>query len=165
MEHKIKLGIATCLLGGRVRYDGGDKYAPYLVETLGKWVEYVPVCPEHECGLGVPREAMRLEGDPSAPRLVTDKTGADCTDRMQAWGRKRLQELEREGLCGYIFKSRSPSCGLERIKVYGGRGMPVRKGMGIWAAMVTRHFPQLPVEDEGRLNDPGLRESFIERIS
>ncbi|MBA7568044.1 hypothetical protein ES708_09763 [subsurface metagenome] len=164
MEEKIRLGIATCLLGGKLRYDGGHKYAPFLVETLGRWVEYVPVCPEYECGLGVPREAMRLEGDPADPRLVTNKTGIDHTQRMKDWGRKRLRELEREGLCGYIFKSKSPSSGLRRIAVYGAGGVTVKQGVGIWAAMFTRHFPQLPVEDESRLNDSRLRENFIERV-
>jgi len=107
---------------------------------------------------------MRLEGDPANPRLVTISTEVDHTEKMQAWGRMRLMELEREDLCGYIFKSKSPSSGLERIKVYGGRGMPVKQGVGIWAAMFTAHFPTLPVEDEGRLNDPGIRENFVERV-
>ncbi len=164
MEEKIRLGIATCLLGEKVRYDGGHKFSPFLVETLGRWVDYVPVCPENECGLGVPREAMHLEGDLLAPRLVTVRTGVDHTDRMKKWGLQRLKKLENEGLCGYIFKSKSPSSGLHRIKVYGAKGMPAGQGVGIWADMFTRHFPQLPVEDEGRLNDPKLRENFIERV-
>lgn len=164
MEDKIRLGIATCLLGRKVRFDGGHKYDPLLVDTLGRWVEYVPVCPEYECGLGSPREAMRLRGDVSAPRLVTIKTGIDHTKTMKEWGRKKLIELEKESLSGFIFKSKSPSSGLYRIKVHGEKGMPVRRGVGIWASMFTRHFPQLPVEDENRLNDPQLRENFIERV-
>ncbi|HLA41000.1 MAG TPA: DUF523 domain-containing protein, partial [Candidatus Glassbacteria bacterium] len=98
MDDKIKIGIATCLLGEKVRYDGGHKYDPFLVETLGPWVEYVPVCPEYECGLGVPREAMRLEGDLENLRLVTNKTRIDLTEKMLAWGGERLKELEGEGL-------------------------------------------------------------------
>ncbi len=166
MEEKICLGIASCLLGEKVRYDGGHKYAPLLVEALGRrvGVEFVPVCPERECGLGVPREAMRLEGDGSDPRLVTIRTGIDHTDSMKQWGKKRLRELESEGLCGYIFKSGSPSCSLERLKVYAEPGRPVKGERGIWAAMFTRHFPLLPVEDEHRLDDPRSRENFIERI-
>ncbi len=162
---KIKLGVSTCLLGEKVRYDGGHKLNRYVRDTLGQYFDYVPVCPEVECGLPVPREALRLTGDPGAPRLVTNKTGLDYTDQMQAWGWKRLAELEQEDLCGYIFKSRSPSSGLERIKVYREQdGMPVNTGVGIWARLFMEHFPLLPVEDEGRLNDPLLREHFIERV-
>lgn len=162
---KIKLGVSTCLLGEKVRYDGGHKLNRYVRDTLGQYFDYVPVCPEVECGLPVPREALRLTGDPGAPRLVTNKTGHDYTEHMQTWGRKRLAELEQEDLCGYIFKSRSPSSGMERIKVYREQdGMPVNTGVGIWARLFMEHFPLLPVEDEGRLNDPLLREHFIERV-
>ena len=163
-ESKIRLGISTCLLGEKVRYDGGHKLDRFLTDTLGRWVEYVPVCPEVECGLGTPREAMRLEGDPNNPRLVTNKTGRDLTELMTSWGKSRLAELEKENLCGYIFKSKSPSSGMERIKVYDGNGIPGKTGVGIWARMFIERFPLLPVEDEGRLHDPGLRENFIERI-
>ena len=162
---KIKLGVSTCLLGEKVRYDGGHKLNRYVRDTLGQYFDYVPVCPEVECGLPVPREALRLTGDPETPRLVTNKTGHDYTEHMQTWGRKRLAELEQEDLCGYIFKSRSPSSGMERIKVYREQdGMPVNTGVGIWARLFMEHFPLLPVEDEGRLNDPLLREHFIERV-
>ena len=162
---KIKLGVSTCLLGEKVRYDGGHKLNRYVRDTLGQYFDYVPVCPEVECGLPVPREALRLTGDPGAPKLVTNKTGHDYTEDMQTWGRKRLTELEQEDLCGYIFKSRSPSSGMERIKVYREQdGMPVNAGVGIWARLFMEHFPLLPVEDEGRLNDPLLREHFIERV-
>ena len=164
IESKIRLGISTCLLGEKVRYDGGHKLDRFLTSTLGQWVEYVPVCPEVECGLSTPREAMRLEGDPNNPRLVTNKTGRDLTDLMKSWGKSRLAELEKENLCGYIFKSKSPSSGMERIKVYDKNGIPGKTGVGIWARMFTERFPLLPVEDEGRLHDPGLRENFIERI-
>jgi len=164
MAEKIKLGISTCLLGEKVRYDGGHKLDSFLKDTLGQWVEYVPVCPEVECGLPIPREAMRLEGDPDDPRLVTSKTGIDYTEKMKAWAAGRLRELEKESLCGYIFKSKSPSSGMGRIKVYGGKGVPVKKGVGIWARMFMDHFPLLPVEDDGRLHDPALRENFIERV-
>ena len=163
-DNKIRLGISTCLLGEKVRYDGGHKLDRFLTDTLGQWVEYVTVCPEVECGLSTPREAMRLEGEPDNPRLVTNKTGKDLTEIMVNWGEKRLKELERENLCGYIFKSKSPSSGMERIKVYNSKGIPGKKGVGIWARMFMERFPLLPVEDEGRLHDPGLRENFIERI-
>jgi uncharacterized protein YbgA (DUF1722 family)/uncharacterized protein YbbK (DUF523 family) len=164
MEDKIRLGISACLAGQNVRYDGGHKLDRYLTDTLGQYVEYVPVCPEVECGLGVPRESMRLVGDPQSPRLVTVRTGQDLTDRMVNWARGRVQELEKEGLCGFIFKSDSPSSGMERVKVYNEKGMPEKAGRGMFAKTFMDHFPLIPVEEEGRLHDPKLRENFIESI-
>jgi uncharacterized protein YbgA (DUF1722 family)/uncharacterized protein YbbK (DUF523 family) len=161
---KIKLGISACLLGENVRYDGGHKLDRFLTDTLGQYVEYVPVCPEVECGLGVPRESMHLEGNPDSPRLVTIRTKQDMTDRMVQWARNRVSELEKEDLCGFIFKSDSPSSGMERVKVYNEKGMPVKKGVGMFARIFMEHLPLLPVEDEGRLHDPKLRDNFIERI-
>lgn len=164
-EPRIRMGISTCLLGEKVRYDGQHKHDPYLTGTLGRFFEWVPVCPEVECGLSIPREAMRLVGDPDHPRLVTQKTGIDHTDRMQVWARKRLRELEPLGLHGYVFKRASPSSGLERVKVYDpAGGLPRKVGVGLWARAFTEHFPLLPVEEEGRLHDPTLRENFIERV-
>lgn len=164
MTEKIKVGISTCLLGEKVRYDGGHKLDRYLVHTLGQYVDYVPVCPEVECGLSVPRESMRLEGDPERPRLMTAKSRQDLTDLMENWAKKRVSELTSEGLCGFIFKSKSPSSGMERVKVYGEKGMPQKVGVGIFARIFMEHFPLLPVEEEGRLHDPALRENFIERL-
>jgi len=161
---KIKLGISTCLLGENVRYDGGHKLDRFLTDTLGQYVEYVPVCPEVECGLGVPRESMHLEGNPDSPRLVTTRTKQDMTERMVRWAQKRVVELEKEDLCGFIFKSDSPSSGMEGIRVYNKKGLPVKKGVGIFARIFMDRFPLLPVEDEGHLHDPELRENFIERI-
>jgi uncharacterized protein YbgA (DUF1722 family)/uncharacterized protein YbbK (DUF523 family) len=161
---KIKLGISTCLLGENVRYDGGHKLDRFLTDTLGQYVEYIPVCPEVECGLPVPREPMHLEGDPGSPRLVTTHTKQDMTDRMVRWANKRVVALEIEDLCGFIFKSNSPSSGMERVKVYNEKGMPVKKGVGIFVRIFIEHFPLLPVEDEGRLHDPKVRDNFIERI-
>jgi len=161
---KIKLGISTCLLGKNVRYDGGHKLDRFLTDTLGGYVEYVPVCPEVECGLPIPRESMHLEGDPDSPRLVTTRSKQDMTDRMFQWARKRVIELEKDNLCGFIFKSDSPSSGMERVKVYNEKGMPVKRGVGMFARIFMEHFLLLPVEEEGRLHDPNLRENFIERI-
>jgi uncharacterized protein YbgA (DUF1722 family)/uncharacterized protein YbbK (DUF523 family) len=161
---KIKLGISSCLLGNKVRYDGGHRLDPFITETLGRYVDFVPVCPEVECGLGVPREAMHLEGDARNPRLVTIHTKVDLTDKMVQWARQRTIALEKEGLCGFIFKSGSPSSGMERVKVYGGKGSPAKIGVGLFAREFMNHFPLIPVEDEGRLHDPGLRENFIEQI-
>ena len=151
-------------MGEKVRYDGGHALDRFLKETLGAYVRYVPVCPEVECGFGTPREAMRLTGDPEHPRLVTTRTGVDHTERMEAWARARVAKLENDDLCGFIFKSNSPSSGMERVKVYDDRGVPRKIGVGIFARIFMEHFPLLPVEEDGRLHDPALRENFIDRI-
>lgn len=164
MERTIKIGISTCLLGENVRYDGGHKLDRFLRDTLGQYVTYAPVCPEVECGLGVPREALRLVGNPDSPRLVTVKTRVDRTDGMKQWAARRLEELAKENLCGFIFKSDSPSSGMERVRVYDDKGVPAKKGSGIFARAFMDRFPRIPVEEEGRLHDPKLRENFIERI-
>ncbi|MGO9176559.1 MAG: YbgA family protein [Desulfobaccales bacterium] len=164
MLTKIRLGISSCLLGEKVRFDGGHKCDRFITETLGKFVEFVPVCPEVECGLGVPREAMHLAASPGGPRLVTIRTQVDYTERMRAWALNRVVELEREDLYGFIFKSGSPSSGMERVKIYYGKGEPARTGVGMFAREFMQHFPLLPVEDEGRLHDPDLRENFLERL-
>jgi uncharacterized protein YbgA (DUF1722 family)/uncharacterized protein YbbK (DUF523 family) len=164
MHTKIKLGISSCLLGEKVRFDGGHKLDHFITETLGKFVEFVPVCPEVECGLGIPREAMHLVASPEGPRLVTVRTQVDHTERMLAWARKRVVELEQEDLCGFIFKSDSPSSGMERVKIYSGKGGAAKTGVGLFAREFMQHFPLLPVEEEGRLHDPGLRENFLERL-
>ena len=161
---KIKLGISSCLLGNNVRYDGGHAWDRFLTDTLGQYVAYVPVCPEVECGFSIPRETLRLVGSPDAPRLVTVKSGQDHTGRMLTWARGKVEELEKEQLCGFIFKSKSPSSGMERVKIYDEHGVPAKKGVGLFARSFMEHFPLLPAEDEGRLHDPVLRENFIERI-
>jgi uncharacterized protein YbgA (DUF1722 family)/uncharacterized protein YbbK (DUF523 family) len=165
MDDMLKLGISSCLLGNNVRYDGQHKYDSWLVETLGKHVSYVPVCPEVECGLPIPREAMRLVGEIESPRLVTNKTGIDHTQRMLDFAHKKIRELAEQELCGFVFKSRSPSSGMERVKVYPEKGGAAQtKGVGIFARELMQSMPLLPYEEEGRLHDPGLRENFIERI-
>jgi len=166
MSHeKIPLGISTCLLGYSVRYNGGHKMDRFILQTLGDYFDYVPVCPEVECGMPIPRESMRLEGEPDNYRLITHKTKEDKTGQMIAWGRSRLKELEEKDLCGYIFKSKSPSSGLFRVKIYAPEGHHVwNTGTGIWAGMFRDHFPLLPLEEDGRLHDPVLRENFIERV-
>lgn len=164
MEERIRIGISSCLLGEKVRYDGGHKLDRFLRDTLGAYVDYVPVCPEVECGFGTPREAFRLIGDPENPRLVTSRTGQDFTERMAAWAETKVTDLEKENLCGFVFKSGSPSSGMERVRVYSDKGMPQKKGVGMFAATFMTHFPRVPVEEDGRLHDPKLRENFIERI-
>lgn len=160
----IKIGISSCLLGNKVRYDGGHSHDRFLTQTLGLFAEYVPVCPEVECGMPIPREAVRLVGTPENPRLVTQKTGKDKTRLMKDWITTRLKTLEKENLCGFIFRSKSPSSGLYRIRVYGDDGKVRKTGTGLFARAFTEYFPRVPVEEAGRLHDPGLRENFIEAI-
>jgi len=164
VDKRIRIGISSCLLGQKVRYDGGHKLDRFLTDTLGRYVDYVPVCPEVECGLTVPREAMHLQGDPANPRLVTVRTGIDHTQRMRRWAKNRARELEAENLSGFIFRSGSPSSGMERVKVFKDGGLPAKVGVGMFARAFMEHFPLIPVEEDGRLHDPVLRENFIEAI-
>lgn len=159
----LRLGVSSCLLGQKVRYDGGHKRDDFLSDLLARFVEFVPVCPEMELGLGVPREAIHLVRGDGGVRLVATKTERDLTDDMRRWAEKRLASLEREGLSGFVFKKDSPSCGLERVRVHGGPGVD-KSGTGLFASAVKDRWPLLPVEEEGRLNDPRLRENFIERV-
>jgi len=164
-NERIRLGIARCLLGDAVRYDGTHKLDRTLRDGLGQFVDWVPVCPEVECGMSVPREAVRLVGDPAAPRLVGRASGTEFTAQMRAWGQGRLEALAGEGLCGYVFRYGSPSSGMNRVKVYReGGGPPRHDGVGLWAGMVMARFPDLPFEDDGRLRDPAIRENFITRV-
>jgi uncharacterized protein YbgA (DUF1722 family)/uncharacterized protein YbbK (DUF523 family) len=163
METSIKVGVSSCLLGESVRYNGGHKQHHYITDILGRYFSLVPVCPEVGCGLPIPREALRLEGDPAAPRLLTSKSRVDLTAQMQAFCSVKVKELEEEDLCGFIFKKDSPSSGLFRVKVYN-NGVAAKSGRGLFAAAVAQHFPLLPLEEEGRLNDPALRENFLERV-
>ena len=161
---KIKLGVSACLLGHEVRYDGGHKLNHFIRDILGQFADFVPVCPENECGMGIPREALRLTGLPENPRLLTTRTQKDCTQQMLDWAQERLNELEKEDLCGFIFKKDSPSSGLYRVKVYNDSGQAVKNGTGIFAKAFVQRFPLLPVEEDGRLNDADLRENFVESI-
>jgi uncharacterized protein YbgA (DUF1722 family)/uncharacterized protein YbbK (DUF523 family) len=160
----IRIGISACLLGEEVRFDGGHKRDAFLTETFGRFVEWVPVCPEVECGFGTPREAMRLVRIDRGARLLTVKSGIDLTERMTRFSRSRVSALAVEDLSGYVLKKDSPSCGLERVKVYGPAGNPTRSGRGLFAAALVEAFPNLPVEEEGRLADPRLRDNFVERV-
>ncbi len=175
-EDRPRIGISACLLGAPVRYDGGHKRDAFLVETFGAYVEWVPVCPEEEAGFGTPRESMRLmrvgppdrqRGEPydaSAIALVFNKSGRDVTATMRRYASKRAGELAEERLSGYVLKKDSPSCGMERVKVYAGAGPGERAGRGLFAAALMARTPDLPVEEEGRLADPALRENFVERV-
>ena len=163
MANTIKVGVSSCLLGEKVRYDGGHKHDHYITDTLGRFFTFVSCCPEVGCGLPVPREPMHLEGDPGNPTLITLRSRVDLTVQMLSYCRTMVEELENEDLCGFIFKKDSPSSGLFRVKVYN-KGVPAKTGRGLFADAVVKHFPLLPVEEEGRLYDMNLRENFIERV-
>jgi uncharacterized protein YbbK (DUF523 family) len=164
---RVRIGVSACLLGEEVRYDGGHKLDVFLTEVLGRFVEWVPVCPEVEAGLGTPRPAMRLVriggGTESAEtRLIAPETAADHTEAMRSWADRRVEQLAAADLDGYVLKSRSPSCGLEGVRLYPeDGGTPALEGRGLFAEALLRRLPDLPVEEEGRLNDPRRLESFL----
>jgi len=164
LDNPIRLGVSSCLLGERVRFDGGHKRDGFLADLLGRFVEWVPVCPELESGMGAPREALRLTMRQAVVRLVTAKTARDQTETIRRFAARRLDELADERLRGFVLKKDSPTCGLERVRVYNESNVPSRSGRGMFAAALTERFPMLPVEEEGRLTDPRLRENFIERV-
>jgi len=161
---KLRIGVSACLLGQEVRYDGGHKRDRYLTDTLDHYFEWVPVCPEVELGLGTPRETIRLVQIGEEVRLRTTSTEVDLTERMRRFAQRRARQLEKEGLSGYILKKDSPSCGMERVKVYQEKGPARRHGRGLFAAALLEAMPLLPVEEEGRLCDPRLRENWVERV-
>jgi uncharacterized protein YbgA (DUF1722 family)/uncharacterized protein YbbK (DUF523 family) len=160
----VRIGVSSCLLGQKVRFDGGHKRDAFLVDTFGPFVEWVPVCPEAESGMGIPREPIRLQRVGSATRLVGVKSATDHTESMRRWSGKRADLLAGDDLDGYILKKDSPSCGMERVKVYDTAGAPARTGRGVFAEALMARFPLLPVEEEGRLSDPRLRDNFVERV-
>jgi uncharacterized protein YbgA (DUF1722 family)/uncharacterized protein YbbK (DUF523 family) len=160
----LRLGISRCLIGDEVRFDGGHKRDSFLTNVFGRYVEWVPVCPEVEAGLGTPREAMRLVGDLQNPRLVTIKSGTDHTRALETMATHRIEGLKSLDLSGYVFKKGSPSCGIERVRLYNEHGIPSRNGVGLFARAFIEQFPLIPVEEEGRLCEPTLRENFIERV-
>lgn len=181
IPERIRLGVSSCLLGRNVRYDGGHKRDKFLMDTLNPYVEWVQVCPEVDIGLGTPRPPIRLErasrrgsngnGGTAAAvetgggvRLVMPESDEDLTDRMTEYAERKIEKLREKRLAGYILKSNSPSCGMERVRVYDHNGVPARDGVGLYAEVLTRRMPTLPTEEEGRLNDPRLRENFITRI-
>ncbi len=163
---EIRLGVSSCLLGNHVRHDGGHKRDDFVAGLLSRFATFVPVCPEVEVGMGTPRPSIRLVRIGGEVRLVEPRAGADHTRTMRAWAGRRLAELEREELSGFILKKDSPSCGMERVKVWPERpGHPAaRDGVGLFAEALRARWPLLPVEEEGRLRDPALREAFVERV-
>ncbi len=163
MTDEIRIGISACLLGEKVRYDGGHKRDAFATDLLARHVTFVPVCPEVELGLGTPREPIRLQRDGAVVRLVAPGSWKDHTQAMRRHASARVAELERLDLAGYLLKKDSPSCGMERVRVWGAKA-PSRTGRGAFAAVLMERLPLLPVEEEGRLHDPALRENFVERV-
>ncbi len=161
---KPRVGISSCLLGENVRWDGTTRRDAFILGTLARHFEFVPVCPEMAIGLGVPRPPIRLVGAPQSPRVLgVDDPAVDVTDALSAYGRRMAGELEE--ISGYILKARSPSCGVEGVLVYRMAGArPVKQGRGMYAQAFMAARPELPVEEEGRLGDPELRENFIARV-
>jgi len=160
----IRIGISSCLLGQKVRFDGGHKRDRYLTDVLGQWLTWVPVCPELEIGLGIPRPSIRLESAKPAAILVEPGSGRQLTEEMQVYAKRKVNELQQLELDGFILKKGSPSCGMERVRVYGRGGVPTKNGVGVFARELMQDWPNLPVEEEGRLNDPLLRERFIAHV-
>jgi len=163
-DDEIRIGVSMCLLGENVRYDGGHKRSAYITETLAAYFKFVPVCPEVEIGLGIPRETLRLVRVGDAVRMIAPSSGSDHTVAMSRYASAKVRALRAESLSGYILKKGSPSCGMERVRTYTPTGMPSTSGRGLFAHALLEAFPLLPCEEEGRLNDPALRESFIERV-
>ncbi len=163
---KPRLGISACLLGEKVRYDGEHKRDAFIVDVMGELVEWVPVCPEVEVGMGVPREPIRLVGSPESPRLVAERSGREYTAAMLEFARRRAAELEKLDLAGYVTKKDSPSCGMERVPIWPVKGgTPRRRGVGLFVRAVMERMPHLPVEEAEHLQDSRVRERFLERVS
>jgi len=160
---KPLVGISSCLLGQEVRFDGGHKKDGWITGPLSAFFDFLPVCPEVGIGLGIPRPTIHLVGDPERPRAVGSKDPTlDVTARLEDFAKAQLPQLG--GLSGYILKSKSPSCGMARVPVTSAKGMPAKVGVGIYARVLLERMPLLPVEEEGRLNDPVLRENFVTRV-
>lgn len=160
---KIQIGVSSCLLGEEVRFNGGHKRSRYVTDILSEYFQFVPLCPELAIGLGVPRPPIRLVGTLDSPRAISPKDPSiDATEDLDNYGR----EIGRTHafISGFILKAKSPSCGMERVKVYDKNDVPSPNGRGLFAAALMETQPLLPCEEEGRLNDPGLRGSFLERV-
>jgi uncharacterized protein YbbK (DUF523 family) len=163
-QQPIRIGISSCLLGEKVRYDGGHKLDRFLRDVLGQYVQYVPVCSEVDCGLGVPREPMHLAGDLDSPRLLVTKTCEDITERMDTWCRTRVPELKKMSLSAFVLKSRSPSCGIGNVTLLSNKGEEASSGTGLFARMIIDRFPEMRVDESDRFLDPGIRKQFMEML-
>ena len=163
-EPEIPLGVSACLLGEPVRYDSGHKHDRYVTDVLGLHFRFVSVCPEVEIGMGTPRESVRLVRSADDIRMLGVRSGGDHTERMRSHAARRVAGLAALGICGYIVKKGSPSCGMERVRTYTAKGMPGPSDRGMFTKVLLEKMPLLPVEEEGRLLDAVLRENFIERV-
>jgi len=161
---RVRIAVSACLLGENVRYDGGHKYDSYVAEELAAHCELVPLCPEMEAGMGVPREPVHLVGDPAAPRMIGNQSGEDWTVRVGALVRERVTQLGAMRIAGCVLKSRSPSCGIDGVDVAAEDGRLEPIGRGLLAAQLRRQLPSLPVEQERGLHDVGRREHFVVRV-
>ena len=165
MSGKIKVGVSSCILGMKVRYDGGHKRNAFVTETLGQYFDWVLTCPEVAIGLSIPRDSIQLRKVDGETRLIEPRSEKDLTDPMTDYSRKRAEQLADIGIYGYILKAKSPSCGMERMKVYKEHGVrPDNTGVGVFAQALLERFPNLPVEEDGRLMDPYLRENWVSRV-
>ncbi|MCL0044802.1 DUF523 and DUF1722 domain-containing protein [Nitrospinaceae bacterium] len=165
MKNKIKIGVSSCLLGEEVRWNGGHKKDRYVQAALDNYFEYVPTCPEVDVGMGIPRETVALYGVLEDHKMISKKSQTDWTSKMNTYMKGRISTLGKNDLCGYIFKSKSPSCGIGRVPIYSKFGSSkVRYGPGMFASSFMKTLPLIPVEDEGRLHDPVIRENFIVRV-
>jgi uncharacterized protein YbgA (DUF1722 family)/uncharacterized protein YbbK (DUF523 family) len=161
---KIPVGISSCLLGDQVRFDGGHKRHRFVTDVLGDYVQWVPSCPEVGAGMGVPRESIRLVRAGEGVRALGNRSDDDYTEGLARYSERRVAQLAPMRLRGYVLKKDSPSCGMERVRLYDENGVPARTGVGIFAERLMEQSPNLPVEEEGRLNDPRIRENFITRL-
>ncbi len=162
-QTEIRIGVSACLLGRKVRYDGGHKEDAFVTGVLARFVTLVAVCPEVEVGMGTPREPVRLLRIGGEVRMIGHPSETDHTEAMRRWAEARVRELEAEDLSGFVLKKDSPSCGMERVEVHS-EGAGARNGRGLFARALAERMPLLPAEEEGRLHDPRLRENFIERV-
>ncbi|MFH1132560.1 MAG: DUF523 domain-containing protein [Pseudomonadota bacterium] len=160
----IKLGVSACLLGQNVRYDGKNKRYPLLKNLFDREIVWIPVCPEVELGLGTPRSRIRLEKVQDSVRLVMPATGEDLTDAMENYARRRVSELRAENICGFVFKSSSPSCGMRRVPIYSGELAHNEEGAGAFVRVLIEQWANLPIEEESGLMEPNLQKSFVEKV-
>ena len=164
MSKPIKIGVSACLLGEKIRPDGRHARSHYLTQTLSKYVEFIPLCPEMACGMGINREPVRQVDCADRIRLIGYDTGEDWTERMDSWCERILVGLEEDELCGFILKNNSPSCALKMGKVYSTTGKAPRREQGFFTTRLAKHYPLLPLESDDGLKNPILRENFIRRI-
>ena len=164
MKHPLKIAISACLMGHKVRYDGGHKLDSLIIDTLGPMVELVPVCPEAECGLGVPRETMHLVAANSNVCLMTTETGRDQTAKLLSWSRDKLLELKAKNIEAFILKSRSPSCGIKSTKVFDTKGKVAAIGPGLFVRCLRESFPELVLAEEEDLHDIDFYDIFLKKL-